>query len=382
MDIDFLTQTSKIDKLLAEEYMQKAFQIAKKGEGRTSPNPVVGAVIVKSGMMVGEGYHPMAGMPHAEIYALNGAGKKAQGATLYVTLEPCNHYGRTPPCTEAIINAGITKVVIATPDPNPDVAGGGAKRLRDAGIKVEMGVLEKEGRKMNEVFFKYSQTKIPFVVLKTAMSLDGKLATRSGDSQWITSDEARRHVHQMRNIYDAIMVGVRTVMRDDPMLTCRIEGGRNPIRIIVDSEGSTPTSARVFQNALVDGKNFLIIATTDKAPREKIEALTKAGAHVIIAPRDHNGKVDLEWLIKELGRRGITSVLIEGGGTFNAAALEAGIVDKMVSFIAPKIIGGKDAPTAVEGEGVSSMKEVPELQDVSYRTIGKDIMVEGYFRQI
>lgn len=382
MDIDFLTQTSKIDKLLAEEYMQKAFILAKKGEGRTSPNPVVGAIVVKNGMVVGEGYHPQAGMPHAEIYALNAAGKKAQGATLYVTLEPCNHHGRTPPCTESIINAGITKVVISTPDLNPDVAGGGAQRLREAGVKIEMGVLEKEGRKINEVFFKYSLAKIPFVVLKTAMSLDGKLATRSGDSQWITSEEARRYVHQMRNVYDAIVVGVKTVLRDNPMLTCRIEGGRNPVRIVVDSEGSTPLEARVFQNAVVEGKNYLIIATTGKMSKEKIAAMTRAGAHVLVAPQDKNGKVDLQWLIQELGRRGITSVLVEGGGTFNAAALDAGIVDKMVSFIAPKIIGGKEAPTAVEGEGHASMKDVPELLDVSYKAIGKDIMVEGYFRQI
>ena len=270
-----------------EKFMREALRIAKNAEGRTSPNPMVGAVIVRDEKIIAEGWHRKAGTPHAEIHALNMAGDLAKDSTLYVTLEPCSHFGRTPPCANAIVNAGIKKVVIAMTDPNPKVAGRGIEILKNAGIEVEVGILEDQARRLNEVFIKWITTQKPFVTLKTAMSLDGKIAAATGQSQWITSEESRRKVHQLRDINDAIMVGIGTVLADNPSLTTRIDGGKNPIRIIVDSQLRTPINA----NVIVDGQAKTIIATTKNAPAEKFDALKKFGVEIIFCGDDR--KVDL-----------------------------------------------------------------------------------------
>ncbi len=354
--------------------MREALRIAHHAEGRTSPNPLVGAVIVRDGRIIAEGWHRKAGTPHAEVHALRMAGDLARGATLYVTLEPCAHYGRTGPCAKAVAEAGIARVVVALLDPNPKVAGKGVAILRDAGIEVKVGVLEQEARRLNEVFLHWITTGLPFTVLKTAMTLDGKIATAAGDSQWITNEASRLHVHEMRDRYDAILVGIGTELHDDPSLTTRLPGvpGKNPIRIIVDSQARTPLSAHV----VTDGAAKTIVATTEAAPKERVEVLQNAGVEVLAC--GSGPEVDLRALMQELGRREITSVFVEGGGSIAFSLLAAGLVDKVHAFVAPKIVGGADAKTPVEGKGFPKLADAVELTGFTAETIGGDVLLTAY----
>lgn len=355
-------------------FMKKALTLAVKGKGRTSPNPVVGAVIVKRGKIIASDYHRKAGTPHAEILALKNAGAKAKGAALYINLEPCCHTEKkTPPCTKSIIKSGIKKVVIAMLDPNPKVSGRGIKELKKAGIEVKVGVMEKAAKKLNEEFIKFIAKKEPFVTLKIAQSLDGKIATAKGESKWITSREARKYVHKLRNEVNALLVGIGTVKKDDPSLDCRIKGGENPYRIIVDSSLRIPPNAKVLKYK--DRKT--IIATTMQAKKEKIISLRKSGNKVLII-RIKAGKIDLKSLMKELGKLGITSVMIEGGSSISASALSSKIVDKVLFFTAPKIIGGVDAIPSVGGESPLLLKNAFQIKNLQVKKIGKDILLEGY----
>lgn len=358
-------------------FMQRALALARQAKGRTSPNPLVGAVIVKDGKVIAEGYHQKAGTAHAEIHALNAAGEDAKGATLYTNLEPCCHWGRTPPCTAAVIQAGIANVYIAEIDPNPSVAGKGIRQLEEADIRVHVGICTQEAAELNEFHKKYIQTGLPFVVLKTAMSLDGKIATTSGESQWITSEAARQRGHEIRDEVDAILVGRGTVERDNPSLTTRLQDreGQDATRIVLDSHGKTPADARIFN---VESSARLIVAVTPEAPIEKVKALEKAGAEVLTIPATR-GKVCFMRLMETLGKREITSVLIEGGGEINASAIAAGIVDKVMCFVAPKLIGGRNAPGPIGGEGVPTLKDVPHLQRIRITPMpDDDFLIEGY----
>lgn len=357
-----------------EEYMRQALSIARFAEGRTSPNPMVGAVVVRDGRVVGQGWHRKAGTPHAEVHALRQADALASGADLYVTLEPCSHYGRTPPCAKAIIDAGVKRVVVAMTDPNPLVAGKGVAMLRQAGIEVIEDVLLDEAERLNEVFLKWIAHNTPFIVLKTAMTLDGKIATATGDSQWITGAAARRLVHEMRDIYDGILVGVGTVLADNPSLTARLDGGRgkNPLRIVVDSEARIPLTA----NLITDHAATTVIAVTSRAPSEKIKALETAGAEVLIV--NDSGQVDLRRLFQLLGKQNITSVFVEGGAAINGTLLRERLIDKIHVFIAPKLVGGKTAPSPVGGKGIDALQDALRLRDVAVRMIGGDILISGY----
>lgn len=359
------------------QYMKMALDLAAAAMGRTSPNPMVGAVVVRDGRVVGKGFHARAGTPHAEVLALKDAGEMARGATLYVTLEPCCHHGRTGPCTEAVIEAGVKRVVAAMADPNPLVAGKGLARLREAGLDVEAGVREEEARILNEVFIKYISTGRPFVVMKAAVSLDGKIATRTGDSRWITGPEAREYGHRLRGRYDAIMVGVNTVLADDPSLTTRLpEGGRDAVRLVLDSLARTPPGSKVIRSL---SEAPVIIITTDRAPQERVRQIEEAGSRVISIPgTPGDGRVDMAALMRELAKREITSVLVEGGGQVHASALAAGIVDKVAWFIAPKLIGGKEAPGPLAGQGPERIADATFLDRVSVSRMGNDIFVEGY----
>ncbi len=359
-----------------EEFMQEALRLARNAAGRTSPNPLVGAVIVREGRIVGAGWHRKAGTPHAEIHALNMAGNLAKGATLYVTLEPCSHYGRTGPCAEAVVKAGIKRVVIGMGDPNPKVAGKGIAILERAGIEVRCGVLEEEARALNEVFLKWIATQKPFVVLKTAMSLDGKIATHTGKSQWITGEAARQRVHEYRDTYDGIMVGIGTVLADNPSLTARLPDGqgKNPVRIVVDSKARTPLDA----NLVTDGAALTIIAVTAKAPQERVQALKDKGVAIMVA--GDGEQVDMDLLMRKLGEMEICSVFVEGGGQVNFSLLKAGLVDKVHAFIAPKLIGGREALTPVEGAGFAELTESVELERTTVETIGQDILLTGYVK--
>ncbi len=354
--------------------MRRALALAR--QGYTAPNPMVGAVLVKDGRVVGEGYHRRAGMPHAEVEALRRAGEKARGATLYVTLEPCSHWGRTPPCADALIEAGVRCVYAAMQDPNPQVAGRGFERLRAAGVEVVVGVLEERARQLNEIFVKYHATGMPFVTVKAAMSLDGKIATHTGDSKWITDEPARRLVHRLRARHDAVMVGVGTVLQDDPLLTVRLPRIKEPLhrlRVIVDSRLHCPEEARVLR---VEDSPTLI-ATTESAPPDKIARLRERGVEIAVLPAD-GGHVDLRALMAMLAQRGVTGVLCEGGGTLIAALFAQRLVDKVVFFYAPRIIGGRDAPTAVEGDGCAYIEGCLRLDRVYWRKVGRDMMVQAY----
>lgn len=359
-------------------YMKRALELAEKGAGFTNPNPLVGAVIVKGGRIIGEGYHEIYGGHHAEINAFNNAVMDVSGATMYINLEPCSHYGRTPPCANAIAEKGIKRVVVALEDPNPEVSGRGIRFLRDNGIEVVTGVLEVESRRLNEIFLKYITTRIPFCIMKTAMTLDGKIASYTGDSKWITNEESRKYVHRLRHRVAAVMVGLGTVMKDDPYLNTRFEGvkGSDPVRVIVDSRARISLEANVL-NLKSDAKT--IIAATEQADKSKIGDLERKGAEVIITPAVDN-RVDLKYLMKALGERKIDSVLLEGGSTLNYSALEAGIVDKVNVFIAPKIIGGSSAKTPVGGNGRASVNDAVNLKDIETHRFGEDLMIEGYIR--
>lgn len=358
------------------KFMKKALVLARKGLGRTSPNPAVGAVLVKNGVIIASDYHRKAGTPHAEPMVLEKAGSASRGATLYVTLEPCCHTAKkTPPCTELIINSGIKRVVAAMLDPNPMVSGKGMMQLQNAGIITETGLMEDKARVLNEAFTKFITTCTPFVVLKMAQSLDGKIATARGESQWITGETSRQYVHRLRNEADAVLTGSGTVRKDNPSLDCRIRGGRNPYRVIVDSALRMPLSARVLGHG--DGKT--IIATTRKASDRKIHQIEKTGNRVLIV-KEKNGRVDLQHLMKELARLEIISVMIEGGSSVAASALSGGIVDKVLFFIAPKIIGGRDSIPSVGGKSPVTLKNVIQLQDFKAIRLGQDILIQGYVR--
>ncbi|MEW5803088.1 MAG: bifunctional diaminohydroxyphosphoribosylaminopyrimidine deaminase/5-amino-6-(5-phosphoribosylamino)uracil reductase RibD [bacterium] len=359
------------------EYMNQVFKLADQGKGRTSPNPMVGAIIVKDNEIVGQGYHERYGAPHAEIRALEQAREKAKGATLYINLEPCCHQGQTPPCTAEIIRAGIQRVVVATKDPNPLVNGQGIRELKMQGIEVKTGVLENAARKFNEYFFKYIRMKTPFVILKMGMSLDGKMATKTGDSRWITSSLLRGFVHQLRNEIDATLVGIGTVIRDNPRLTTRLKDGqgRDPKRIIVDSLLRIPLKARIFTQQS-EAEN--IIVTTTNAPVQRVKELEKTGARIIFGKTMGKNMVDLKDMVVKLGQLQITSIMIEGGAGINGSAIQAGIVDKVIMFIAPKIIGGVRAPSTIGGDGVARVDDAIKLNDIKTKRFGNDLMIEGY----
>jgi len=358
----------------AEKLMALALRLARRRLGRTSPNPVVGAVIVKEGRVVGEGYHRAAGEPHAEVEAIRAAGSEAKGSDLFVTLEPCNHHGRTPPCTEAILEAGIKKVWYGMDDPNPGVRGGGAKTLRDAGVEVVGHVLENRCRRANEVYVTNVTQRRPFVFLKLAMSLDGRIATKTGHSRWITSAASREKVHRLRDRVSAIMVGVQTVLADNPLLTTRLPrgGGHDPIRVIADSNLRTPLDAAIFNPASSSG---VIIATKkDPLPGPRYE-LEKRGAKVLTTSGSE--QVDLSDLLLRLYRIGITSVLIEGGHHLAWGAFNSRVVDRCLFFYAPIIIGGETAPSGIGGVGIRTLDEAPRLADVEFRRIGPDMLLNG-----
>lgn len=354
-----------------ERYMRIAINLAKKAEGETNPNPIVGAVIVKNGHIVGQGYHKKAGLPHAEANALGRAGTLAKGATLYVSLEPCGHFGRTPPCTEAIIKSGIKKVVVGMKDPNPINNGRGIKRLTRRGIETKVGVLEEEARSINKPYIKFITKRMPYITVKAAQSLDGKIATRTGDSRWISGEDSRRYVHELRRKVDAVMVGANTVLKDNPLLLANLSKERQPIRVIVDNRLNIPLDAKLFSNV---HRSPVIIATARKSAR--IKRYEKVGAEVLTV-KPKKAKVDLKELLKILGRRGIAHILVEGGGGLIAALAEEKLIDRFLFFIAPKIIGGKDAVTSVEGRGVDRIREAPILKNMKLRKFKDDILIEA-----
>jgi len=355
-----------------EFYMNLALANAQAMKGQTDPNPLVGSIIVNENRIVGLGTHLKAGEPHAEIHAIRMAGDKASGGTIYVTLEPCSHSGRTGPCAKAIVEAGIKKVVIATLDPNPVVAGSGAEILEDAGIEVIVGVLEEKSRKMNEVFNKFIVQQKPFMTMKAGSTLDGKIATHTADSKWITSAEARQDVHVLRNENMAILVGVNTVIEDDPELTTRIPNGRNPIRIILDSTLRIPLDSKVVTDGLAETWIFTANTYNDKAKKR----LEEQG--ISIYHTSGIKHVDTIDVVRILGEKLVSSVLIEGGGTIHAAFLENQLVDKVEIYIAPKLVGGVHAPTFLEGTGVELMRDAIDLENLHITQIGKDFKFTGY----
>ena len=362
-----------------QEYMLRAIQLAKKGEGWTNPNPMVGAVIVKDGRIIGEGYHKKCGELHAERNAIASLTESAEGATIYVTLEPCCHYGKTPPCTEAIIEQKIKKVVIGSRDPNPKVAGKGAQILRESGITVVQDFMREECDRLNPVFFHYITTKTPYVVMKYAMTLDGKIATKTGASKWITGEPARQEVQHMRHRYMGIMAGIGTVLADDPMLNVRVEGWKSPVRIVCDSSLRIPLDSQIVRSA----KEYrTIVAYAGREENEEItEKITKKikqlhakGVDTVCCP-DEKGQIDLKKLMTYLGNEGIDSILLEGGGTLNDSALRAGIVKEVHCFIAPKLFGGKNSKTPVEGIGIGLPSEALKLKCTDICRIGEDIRI-------
>jgi diaminohydroxyphosphoribosylaminopyrimidine deaminase / 5-amino-6-(5-phosphoribosylamino)uracil reductase len=354
--------------------MDQALRLASRGIGRTRPNPVVGCVIVAKGKVVGRGFHQRAGEPHAEVFALESAGDKARGATVYVTLEPCSHTGRTPPCAEALIKAGVKRVVAAMTDPNPKVSGRGVKMLEKAGIEVDVGVLEAKARLFNRPFITWISKGRPTLTLKMAASLDGKTATRTGESQWITGPEARMVVQGMRNRHDVVMVGIGTVLADDPRLNCRISGGRDPIRLVVDSNLRIPDSATIFNSS---DSAPLMVATLKKHSKKKIKKLTDRNVQVVLCKETAAGQVDLADMMQRLGRLEITSVLSEAGGILSDALLNAGVVDRLALFLAPKLIGGQEAPGLLQGLGVKHLAKAQEIADLKVTKIGRDLFLEG-----
>jgi len=363
-----------------EELMRLALALAERGRGRTRPNPIVGCVIAKRGRVIATGFHRRAGRPHAEVEALRVAGGRARGADVYVTLEPCNHTGRTGPCTEALIAAGVRKVFVGMRDPNPLVHGKGVRCLERAGIEVEVGVLGDECRVANEAFAWFIRHGRPYVVVKTAQSLDGRVATRTGESRWVTAKPARRFGHELRNACDAILAGVGTVLADDPLLTCRMRGGRDPIRVVVDTHARTPPRARVVQ-AGRRSRAPTWIAVGEGAPGRRVRALERAGAEVIVC-RERRGRIDLEHLLDELGRRELLSVLVEGGPTLLGALFDAGLVHKLYAFVAPLVIGGTGALSAVGGRGVAQLADAARLADLTCRGVGPDLLLVGYPRPL
>jgi diaminohydroxyphosphoribosylaminopyrimidine deaminase/5-amino-6-(5-phosphoribosylamino)uracil reductase len=355
--------------------MQRALELARRALGATSPNPPVGAVIVSEGRVVGEGWTQPVGGPHAEVEALEGAGSAARGSTLYVTLEPCCHQGRTPPCTQAIIRAGIAEAHIATLDPNPRVNGNGVRELKAAGLRLVVGEREAEAREVMEGYLKWITTGLPFVTAKYAMSLDGKIATATGESRWITGEAARRRVHGLRQTCDAVVVGIGTALADNPQLTARDDSGhpwgRQPLRVVVDSGARLPPDAAML------GEPGKTLVATASPPQTRARALQNTGAELLDLPAE-DGRVDVKALLQALGARGVTSLLVEGGGTLLATLMQQRLVDKVMAFIAPVLIGGREAPTPVEGPGVLELTQVLRLARVTVERLGGDLLVVGY----
>ncbi len=358
-------------------YMTEALRLAEKARGRTSPNPMVGAVVVKDGRIIGKGYHTKAGAPHAEIEAFQDAQENLQGTTLYVTLEPCCTYGKTPPCTDAIIRAGIRRVVAAMIDPDSRANGKGIQQLREAGIQVDVGILEDQARRLNEAFVKHAMTGLPFVISKFAMSLDGKIATKVGDSKYITNEASRAYVHTLRDQIDAIMIGIGTVLADDPLLTTRLPdtSGKNPHRVIIDTHLSIPLTAKVVTDT---SSAKTTVFTGEHVDQYKVEQLRKRGVDIQTIAYDESGKLDLREVFANLGKRKILSVLLEGGAEINGSAFRHRLVDKVLVFIAPLIIGGRDARSPVEGTGIEALRDAIKLSQVTTQRFGDDILVEGY----
>lgn len=354
-----------------EKYMKMAINLAKKGIGFVNPNPMVGAVIVKEGEVIGKGYHKKYGGFHAEKNAIDSCKKSTKGATMYVTLEPCCHYGKNPPCTQTIIESKISTVVIGAKDPNPLVAGKGIELLKRSNIKVVTGVLDKECEDLNYVFFHYITAKMPFVVMKYAMTLDGKIATREGFSKWITEEKTREYAHKLRHIYSSIMVGINTVIKDDPLLTCRLKDMKNPKRIICDSNLKISLDSKIVKTS----KDIPTYIATFSKDKEKIKSLENKGCNIIITPKLKE-YIDLKKLMMKLGELNIDSVLLEGGSFLNYSALRSGIVNKVSAFVAPKIFGGEIAKTPVGGEGVRYVEEAFLLEKRKVKLIGNDILIE------
>ncbi len=359
-----------------EDYMRRAIALAKKGEGWVNPNPMVGAVIVKNGRIIGEGYHQKCGEPHAERNALASCTEPPEGAALYVTLEPCCHYGRTPPCTDAILESGIAKVVIGSGDPNPKVAGKGAALLKAAGVDVEEGFLKEECDRLNPVYFHFIQTGLPYLVLKYAMSLDGKTAAVTGASRWVTGEAARLDVHRLRNRYSGIMAGLGTVLADDPLLTCRLTNGRNPTRILCDSRLRLPLDSRICRTA----KEVPTIVAATAADGDKKARLEEMGVKVLTIP-EKDGMVDLPILMQRLGKLEIDSILLEGGGQLSYSALKAGLVQEVYAYVAPKIFGGAEAKTPVEGPGVLSPDQAFQFFDPEVTALDDDLRLRYRVRK-
>ncbi|SFR81152.1 bifunctional diaminohydroxyphosphoribosylaminopyrimidine deaminase/5-amino-6-(5-phosphoribosylamino)uracil reductase RibD [Anaeromicropila populeti] len=357
--------------MVQEAYMKLALELAEKGKGFVNPNPMVGAVIVKNNSIIGSGYHQAYGQLHAERNALASVTESPAGATMYVNLEPCCHYGKTPPCTEAILESGISHVVVGTLDPNPKVSGNGVRILEQHGVKVTVGVLEKESRLLNKVFIHYITTKRPFLVLKSAMTIDGKTATSSGESQWITNDSSRKYVHQLRHNYSAIMTGVQTVITDNPLLTCRLPDAKNPVRIICDTHLRIPLSSKIVETAH-DVPTYIATACEES---EKGQLLRELGCNMIYTPLK-DGVLDLSELVMQLGKMKIDSILLEGGPTLNFSALKDNLVDYIYLFIAPKILGGTAAKTPVGGTGVERLNDYFSFRFVNATTIDSDILLE------
>jgi diaminohydroxyphosphoribosylaminopyrimidine deaminase/5-amino-6-(5-phosphoribosylamino)uracil reductase len=354
------------------QYMNLAMKLAKKALGKTSPNPLVGAVVVKNGRVVGSGFHEKAGKLHAEIIALNQAGAESKGAVLYVTLEPCTHFGKTPPCVDKIIQSGVKEVIVGMIDPNPVNNGKGIEILKRCGINVKTGFLEEELAGLNKFFIKYITTKMPFVTVKIAQSLDGKIATKNGDSKWITSEKSRGYSHRIRRYYDAIMVGVNTILRDNPRLDAWFSKTQ-PVKVVVDSQLSTPEEANIFANS-----SRVVIVTLPTGPgQETANRNILAGRAKILEVKGKSGQVDLKDMLRKLGQMGIINIFVEGGGTLIGSLFDEGLVDRVLFFISPQIIGGKDALSSVMGKGISRLEQAVKLKNMRVRRFGEDILVEG-----
>ena len=358
-----------------EKYMKECIELAKKGEGYVSPNPLVGSIVLdKDGNVVGKGCHEKYGEAHAEINALNQAGNKAEGGAIYVSLEPCSHYGKTPPCIDRIIKEKIKTLVVGMTDPNPLVSGEGIKKAKNAGIEVIENILTTECKKTNEIFIKNITLKKPFIAVKTASTVDGKIATSTGSSKWITSEAAREEVQRLRNKYDAIITGSNTIIADNPSLTCR-QGGKNPVRVIIDSQLRTPADSKVYND---DGTN-IIIATSENIDKNKLKIYPEY-INIIKCPLNYDNKIDLEYLVEKLYAQEIFSILIESGGKLNGAFLKYNLIDKVYFFIAPKIIGDNTSISSFEGFKIENINESKEFKFGEVKNFPPDIMIEGYLK--